>query len=208
MRNSGYMNGAKFYYANNDGVISFTGTVADKVGLIWQNPELPLGCESVAITAVLRAWGFGLSKTDMNDYYIPQSSWDWVYAFAGNGRSNAINGCMAPAVVTGANRFLSEQGSSLRASNIKGTSWGDILNLVRDGYPVVVWHTIDCVYPNVTDSRDGYPYYPATEHCVVVCGVSGSSVKIADSLAGMVWRDSGLFGSIYEACWQCAVVVR
>lgn len=46
-----------------------------------QNPELPTGCESVALTNALNYYGFGLGKTVIADAYMPKSSWDFVTAF-------------------------------------------------------------------------------------------------------------------------------
>ena len=39
-----------------------------------QYPELPTGCESVALTNLLNYYGFGLGKTIIADYYLPKGS--------------------------------------------------------------------------------------------------------------------------------------
>ncbi|MFR7670840.1 MAG: C39 family peptidase [Collinsella sp.] len=39
-----------------------------------QYPELPTGCESVALTNLLNYYGFGLGKTIIADYYLPKEA--------------------------------------------------------------------------------------------------------------------------------------
>lgn len=49
-----------------------------------QYPELPTGCESVALTNLLNYYGFGLGKTIIADYYLPKgSNGNFVTAFDG-----------------------------------------------------------------------------------------------------------------------------
>ena len=55
-----------------------------------QYPELPTGCESVALTNLLNYYGFGLGKTIIADYYLPKgSNGNFVTAFDGNPRRNS-----------------------------------------------------------------------------------------------------------------------
>ena len=83
-----------------------------------QYPELPTGCESVALTNLLNYYGFGLSKTTIAGHYLPLSwSNNFVTAFAGDPftGTGGFNGCVAPAIVIAGNNYLSAAGSSLRA---------------------------------------------------------------------------------------------
>ena len=50
-----------------------------------QFPELPTGCESVALTNLLNYYGFGLAKTTIASSYLPLTSGgNFVTAFSGN----------------------------------------------------------------------------------------------------------------------------
>lgn len=50
-----------------------------------QFPELPTGCESVALTNLLNYYGFGLAKTTITSSYLPLTSGgNFVTAFSGN----------------------------------------------------------------------------------------------------------------------------
>ena len=73
-----------------------------------QYPNLPDGCESVALANMLRYYGFPTSNTTIWNSYLSFSDWNFVSAYA-------MGGCMAPAIRDAANRYLSARGSSLRA---------------------------------------------------------------------------------------------
>ena len=82
-----------------------------------QYPELPTGCESVALTNLLNYYGFGLGKTIIADYYLPKgSNGNFVTAFDGNPRrsSGGLMGCVAPAITIAGNNFLRAAGSGKR----------------------------------------------------------------------------------------------
>ena len=52
-----------------------------EVGNLLQNPELPTGCESVALANALVAQGFPLTNTELADTWLPKSETDFVQAF-------------------------------------------------------------------------------------------------------------------------------
>mgnify|MGYP000783166827 FL=1 len=85
-----------------------------------QYPELPTGCESVALTNLLNYYGFGLGKTIIADYYLPKgSNGNFVTAFDGNPRrsSGGLMGCVAPAITIAGNNFLRAAGSGKQAKD-------------------------------------------------------------------------------------------
>ena len=94
-----------------------------------QYPELPTGCESVALTNLLNYYGFGLGKTIIADYYLPKgSNGNFVTAFDGNPRRNSggLMGCVAPAITIAGNNFLRAAGSGKQAKDVSFSSISSI----------------------------------------------------------------------------------
>lgn len=183
-----------------------------KVSALFQNPELPTGCESVALAIVLRSMGYNVAKTELADFYLPISSWDYVNSFAGDPRSfgGNYNAAMPPAIVTTANRYLSARGASQRAHDISGTSFNGLYSHIDQGYPVLVWTTISMGNPLFYNtSLFGYRFYE-NEHCVVMYGYdqASNSVLVSDPLGGIVRRNASIFGDIYQRCGSMSMVIK
>ena len=180
------------------------------VPVIYQYPDLPTGCESVALTEALNYYGFGLSKCTIADYYMPWSGSDFVYAFLGNPHSSAGNAIMAPGITITANSFLRDVGSDMRATNLTGISFSSLYEYLDRGVPVVVWNTIDCASPSGPYlSKDGYSlYYPS--HAVTLAGYNpfDNTVYIADPISGWVERDADWFATVYNRLGKQAVIVE
>nr|WP_276532726.1 C39 family peptidase [Collinsella aerofaciens] len=180
-----------------------------------QNPELPTGCESVALTNALNYYGFGLGKTVIADAYMPKSSWDFVTAFWGNPHSASNGNCIsAPGLTNTANSFLISSGSSLRAYDVTGTGFYDLYSYLEAGHPVIIWSTIgmqnlgSCY---ATQAYGGRVYRTYTNsHTVVLRGFNRSlgTVYIADSLAGYVSNSAQRIASLYSQRGAQAVVIK
>ena len=180
-----------------------------------QNPELPTGCESVALTNALNYYGFGLGKTVIADAYMPKSSWDFVTAFWGNPHSASNGNCIsAPGLTNTANSFLISRGSSLRAYDVTGTGFYDLYSYLEAGHPVIIWSTIgmqnlgSCY---ATQAYGGRVYRTYTNsHTVVLRGFNRSlgTVYIADSLAGYVSNSAQRIASLYSQRGAQAVVLK
>ena len=109
-----------------------------------QYPELPTGCESVALTNLLNYYGFRLGKTIIADYYLPKGSGgNFVTAFDGNPRrsSGGLMGCVAPAITIAGNNYLRAAGSAKQAKDVSFSSIASIKNRVTCGQPVEMWNT-------------------------------------------------------------------
>ncbi|MEG0017025.1 C39 family peptidase [Gordonibacter sp.] len=178
-----------------------------------QNPLLPTGCESVALTDVLAYRGFDLATTDIADTWLPLSETDFVNAFMGDPYRVEGNSCMAPCIAQTASAFLAAQGSALVAYDATDMTVEVVLQTVASGVPVVAWCTIDLVDPGVPyavarqDDRV-YELYDVS-HCVVVSGydLNESVVYVSDPLEGQVTYDLALFASRYYELGAQAVVV-
>lgn len=182
--------------------------------LIEQKPELPSGCESVALTMVLNYYGFNLDKTTIAKDYLIYSDDNYVMGFVGNPFNSVGGGAYAPAMVNTANRFLIENGSSKQAINISGTKLDELFNYIAGDTPVIVWCTIDlrASEPNGTSMSYGeytYQWVPI-EHCVVLTGYNetDNTVTYYDSLSGIKTCSKEEFNKSYETLWQMAMIIQ
>ena len=184
------------------------------VPCLAQNPELPSGCESVALTNVLNFYGFNLSKTTMADSYIPRSNSDFVTSFWGNPHSSTGNCCMPPAIVNAANKFLKEKGSSLRAYDVSDSSIDKLCEYLDDENPIIIWTSIyqkalgNCY---ATQWYNGKEYKTYTNsHTVVLKGYNKAKneVYLADSISGNITENTNWIKMLYTDRGMHAVVIR
>lgn len=184
---------------------------------VLQYPELPTGCEITSLTMVLNHLGFDVTKVKMaSDYMKKGLAWetDFREAFAGNPFSEYSYGCYAPVIVDAANKFLEEQGSDLRAVDLSGFSFDDLLNFTDNGVPVMVWTTIGLIPGFYTatwtaDNGETVTWY-ANEHCMVLVGHNdeSSSIFAADPDKGkIVEYDRELFKTRFHELFEQAVVI-
>lgn len=234
-RQHGYrtIKGKKYYFNLSTGVLQTAKWVGDnylgkngyvtktlpeksniKMNYLMQNPELPTGCESVALTIALKYYGFHLSKTTIVDFYLDYSSVNFVSAFIGNPRSSSGAGCYAPAIKNAANRFLNAKKSKMRAENITGTPFSQLYRYVSEKNPVIVWNTMYMLEPKYTDvtyTEGGKTYrWYGREHCVVLCGydIEKNTVTINDPLEGIVKRNAKDFEDLYNKMGKMAVIIK
>lgn len=182
---------------------------AQRVQFVNQYPELPTGCESVALTIVLRSMGFAVEKTAIADSFLTYSEDDFVNGFVGDPRTEEGMTVYPPGIVAAANRFLESRSSDIQARDISGTPWDELLLFPKKGYPVLVWTTIDGTMPGFTGIElDGWNWYER-EHCVVLYGIDrgAGQVLISDPTHGDVRHDIEDFRALFEACGSMAVVL-
>lgn len=182
-----------------------------------QFPELPTGCESVALTNLLNYYGFGLTKTTIASLYLPLTSGgNFVTAFSGNPftGTGGLSGCVAPAIVNAGNNFLWTTGSLLRARDVSFSSVQSIKERLTNGQPVEVWNTESGGYPG---SRYAIQYYNGHSyglwggnHAVVIKGYDDEQgiVYVSDSISGDVIRDAGVFFETWQRMDSQAVVIE
>ena len=176
-----------------------------KIGTMLQNDySLYSGCEFTSLCNILKGYGYETNPNDLIEKYIT-SNGSFVTGFMGDPYNGG--GVYAPGIVTVANSYLADQGSTLHAYNISGTSYDTLIKIVKQGYPVLVWSTIDFADPTFTNVyEDGYRWYD-NEHCVVIRD-SESSMSVIDPLKGAVEPDLTRFRSVYEQTGCMAVYIR
>lgn len=196
------------------------------VPVVMQNPELPHGCEITSLTAVFNYYGMNVTKLEMADTYLPKQKIDTIdgqrfgpnpnQAFAGNPRDKA-NGMyvFAAPIVKAAEVAIADKQADLRVTNMSKASQDEILQLVREGIPVVTWVTLDLSEPK-TKSTKGWIYKGETTprdaymnlHAVVLTGHLGDKVVVMDPLKGYVTYNVDHFFKSYKELGEQAVAVH
>lgn len=183
---------------------------------VLQKPELPTGCESVALTMALQYEGFELSKTTIaTEFLIYNRETDnLALGYIGDPFSEEGAGCFAPAIAATADDFFADQQLPYAAYDITDSTMEELLSYVAAGTPVIVWSTMYMAEPEFTreDSEyNGKTYrWYMQEHCVVLSGydLEDSTLQINDPLEGIVTRDLEEFKRIYNLTGQNAVVLK
>lgn len=223
---SGYIATGKWingYYVNHDGCRvgkeAFPSSASSstrkviKMTNIKQNPQLPTGCESVALTMILKHYGFSLSKTTIASKYLPKSGSNFVTAFAGNPFSYSGAGIYSPGLTNTANKFLKVKKSSMRAYDLTGANLTDLYTYIDNNVPVIVWNSMYMRNPQPVFSHYSggkrWKFF-RYEHCVVLCGYDKANKKVLinDSLSGLVWRKVSSFQRIYNKMGKMAIVIQ
>lgn len=183
---------------------------------ILQNPELPTGCESVALTMALQYEGIELSKTTIaREFLIYNRETDnTALGYVGDPFSEEGAGCFAPAIAATAADFFQDQELDYTVYDITDSSINELLSYVAADTPVVVWTTMYMSEPEFTreDGEYGgriYHWY-RQEHCVVLSGydLESNTLQINDPLEGIIDRDKDEFERIYNLTGRNAVVVK
>lgn len=182
-----------------------------------QYPELPTGCESVALTNLLNYYGFGLGKTIIADYYLPKgSNGNFVTAFDGNPRrsSGGLMGCVAPAIAIAGNNFLRAAGSGKQAKDVSFSSISSIKNRLTCGQPVEMWNTEWGSWPGGRYAARWYNGHSyglwGGNHAVVLKGYDDEQgiVYLSDSINGNVTRNAQVFFGTWQQMDSQAVVIE
>lgn len=209
------------------GVIpSFGGNDADKdakerpasasleVTPIIQTPELPTGCESVALTMALNVYGYQLDKTTIAREWLVHNDENYVIGYSGDPFSTKGAGVFAPGLCDTANAFLKHRGNGYKAYDITGLEIEDLCDYIAQGTPVVVWITADYKEPTYTDSNieyDGRNYrWYNNEHCVMLGGYDDekSMLTVYDPLQGKIEVEKQTFKKIYDQIGKYAIMIN
>lgn len=183
---------------------------------LLQKPELPTGCESVALTMALLYEGYDLEKTTIADEYLVYSEdGDFTRGYVGDPKSRQGAGCFPPTIVETANSYLAEQGAGKVAEDVTGTDFEVLLEkYLAEGIPVILWHTMYMSEPEFTEEiyeRNGIAYsWYSQEHCVVLSGydMEQNTVTVNDPLEGIIERDMDEFQALFEQTGKFAVVIK
>ena len=217
--------GGHDWYLDKNGQLQVTPAHPLDVPVVRQAPALPNGCEVTALTELLRYNGFPISHTALSRDYLPRQHFTWsggkMYGpdpydyFVGNPEDDSGWYCLEGAIIACANRYLSDQGSALRAEKVSGASLEQIESYLKAGYPVMVWMTPGLKPFGYSSVRwtlpDGSAYKPYIgTHALVVTGIdiAGGKISFSDPARGKHTLTIDFFWPIYEAMGKRAVIIR
>lgn len=179
---------------------------------IYQNPELPTGCESVALTAALRYLGYDLEKTEIADNYLIYDD-DMFWGYVGDPYSDDGAGIYPPGLTNTANAYLADQKSKYTAVNTMGYSLDELYRLIDNGCPVLVWTTMAFYPPNIIETGyffgDTEYFWYDNEHCMVLIGydLDENTVICCDPLDGIVTCDADEFEAIHDEIGRLSMTI-
>lgn len=194
------------------------------VTLIYQNPELPNGCEVTSLDMALTSAGCPADKLELYQDYLPKADFSLMDGrrygpnpekwYAGDA-SDSDGGwyCFEGPVVQAANGWLDHCGSGLRARAVTGLSKAELDRYAQEGIPLVVWVTLGYAAPQYSafswTLEDGTVYRPYCNlHCVMLAGKEEGQYRVADPLAGFTQVDKDLFWNSFSAMGCRAVVIE
>lgn len=174
------------------------------VGEMMQNSLMCGGCEIVSLGIVLESMGIDADLDRIADDFLDI---DGHFATGYSGSPYSEGAGFPPGIATAANGYLESIGSNVRAHDLTGKSFDELKDLVKKGYPVLAWSTMDLEDPQFTNVFDGDVEWYSNEHCVVLYAVNGNEAFVSDPLEGLVTRDTTRFADIYEQCGSMAVAL-
>ena len=216
--------GRKWYF-DQYGRLSVTSEHPIDVPVVLQAPALPNGCEITALTELIQFYGFSVSHTTMSAKYLPRAKLTWsggkLYGpdpydyFVGNPEDNTGWYCLEGAIMTAANRYLSEHGSSLRAKAVSGADLEELKEYLRQGIPVMVWMTPGLQEFGYSSVRwtlpDGSTYKPYIgTHALVLTSINEEKgiATFSDPARGKTTQQLSFFLRIYRAMGRRAVIIQ
>ena len=175
---------------------------------INQYPNYPTGCESVALTLLLRYYGINVSPDDVINNLskgdLPYSEEGILYGgnpelhFIGNPYWTYSYGVYQNPIANVANIYKTGANASV------GMPFNQVLDLVKENRPVVVWTSAYLAVPFISKSWIYKPtnetiYWKSNEHAVVLIGYNNTNVIISDPIGGSIkYQSRSVFEDRYN----------
>ncbi len=191
--------------------------------IVRQMPELPTGCEITALTMMLNYYGWQADKTVMAEEYLPTAPAEFyegadgrIYGpnmeayFVGDPFSSGYI-CGTEAILSAADAYLSDQGSSLRAEDLTGAAPEELYALVAEATPVLVWITIGMQERAEIQgwyTEDGrWMEWSSNDHGAVLIGYDADTVTIADPLSGLRAYSRKMFEHVFASRGSRCIII-
>ena len=173
------------------------------------NIGYPTGCESAALTILLNYWNekvtieevAGLLKKGDAPHYENN------VRYGGNPYLEFIGNPTDPYSYGVYDKPIEDVANKIKPGiiNGRGMSLNEVLQIVKQNRPVIVWNTMNLAVPYISDT---WIYKPTGErinwlsslHAIVVIGYTETSVIASDSLTGTIrYFDKNTFENRYNA---------
>lgn len=198
---------------------SMLGSTNLDVPLIYQYPDYPTACESVATVETLKYNGFDIGINEFLDNYLDTidssdssiANFENVFDhyFVGNPYSSHGFLCNPPVEVNAVKKYFSEiNESDCSVIDLTGASFENLLDYVSQHKPVVIWCSINLVEPTRRYFYNSEYYTPS--HAVVLSGYNLSTGKVilTDSISGVVEADLERVKYLYNLFGKKSLVLR
>ena len=193
-----------------------------RLSLIYQDPELPNGCEVTSLAMLLKWAGCPIDKVELAENYLPKE--DFVQAgsdrlgpnpsqaYAGDPASAEGWYCFEGPIVDAGNTWLNEQNSNFQVVSLTGLTRKSLEDYLDLNIPLAVWVTLNYAPPKLSFFQwtlpDGVRYAPYSNlHCVVLVGREGGGYQIADPISGWQIVSPALFWTCFDAMGRRAAAV-
>lgn len=184
------------------------------VQLISQFPELPTGCEVTSAAMLLSFYGINISKEvlaeEVSKAGLPRFNRGRLEGenpyeyFIGNPWDNKAFGAFNEPIFNLVNNYV-------KAENITGCDFQQVIEKVKDGQPVMVWITrelIDVEYSTSWYIGNELFWWPKGEHTVVVVGIDENTIIVNDPYEGQEKRfELERFKYIWEMMGRQAITL-
>lgn len=162
-----------------------------------QFPEYPTGCESIALKILLEYNGIYTSGDEiinrLKKGQLPYKIEDEIYGgnpeieFIGDPRNDYSYGVYNTPIAEVANTFKAN------IQNREGMELDEILNIVSEKRPVMVWTTVENLPSRISTIWIYRPtgekiYWKENEHAVVIIGYNEAQVIVSDPYTGRITR--------------------
>ena len=175
----------------------------------------PTGCESAALTILLRYHGLNINMSDVVNR-LPKGSLPYTengvryggnpyVEFVGHPNSYSSYGVYEKPIIKVTESFKSG------IIDGRGMKLDEVLKVVSEGRPVLVWVSMNMAVPYISTSWTYKPTgekisWMANEHALVVVGYNQNQVAVSDSLTGSIrYYNKSVFESRYNTYGKRAV---
>ena len=175
----------------------------------------PTGCESAALTVLLRYWGLNINMSSVVNR-LPKGKLPYYENNVRYGGNPYIEFVGTPSTYSSYGVYekpIIQVANSFKFGVIDGTgmSLNQVLGIVKEGRPVIVWVSMNMAVPYISTSWIYKPTgekisWMANEHALVVVGYNKEQVIVSDSLTGSIrYYNKGVFESRYNTYGKRAV---
>lgn len=175
----------------------------------------PTGCESAALTVLLKYHGVSVSMGDIVKA-LPKGDlpyYDNGVRYGGNPYVEFVGTPSSYNSYGVYEKPILQVAESFKSGVINGTGkkLDEILKIVSEGRPVLVWVSMNMAVPYISTSWIYKPTgeeisWMANEHALVVVGYNQNQVIVSDSLTGSLrYYDRGVFENRYNTYGKRAV---